>query len=764
MRDSPTYVGRPMKRVEDPKLITGQGRYVDDVKLPGMAHLAFVRSPHAHARVTALRVEAARKAPGVIAVITAKDLVGLKPLPPAVTVPGMKVPLSPILADTVVHAVGIPVAAVVAGTPAQARDAADLVEVEYDPLPAIADPEAALRPEAPLVHPEFGTNEAFRMVAKGGDAEAALAKADHIVRVRVAHPRLAAAPIETRGIVAAYDPGTEELTVWLTTQTPFRARGDLATILNYPDTKIRVIAPEVGGSFGVKRVYREDAITAFLARKTGRPVKWVSTRSEDLMTTLQGRGAVDEAEAAVTKDGKITALKVKIVCNMGAHFIAQSLVPNLRHSALVPGAYQIPNVEVTTIGVFTNAAPTGPYRGAGRPEAAFLIERVVDEAAHAVGLDPAEIRRRNFIPPEAFPYKTATGLTYDSGNYAEALAKALKMADYDGLRREQAEARRRGEIFGIGLSAYVEPSGGAGWESGMVRVEPTGRVTAVTGSSPHGQGLETTFSQIVADYVGVSFEDVAVRHGDTLGGPPGVGTFGSRSAAMGGSALVQAATEVREKGRRLAASLLEARLEDIEPVRGGFQVKGVPDRRVTWGKVAEFVYRGLRLPKGEKPGLEATVFYGQEQEMYSFGACLAVVRVDRESGQLRFERLVSVDDCGTVINPLLAEGQFAGATAQAVGQALLERLVYDEDGQLLTGTFMDYAMPRADDMPEMELENTVTPTPLNPLGAKGAGEAATVAVPPAVVNAAVDALAPFGIRHLDMPLTPEKIWKAINKK
>jgi aerobic carbon-monoxide dehydrogenase large subunit len=761
MTDSGPYIGRPMKRVEDPKLVTGSGLYVDDVKLPGLAHLAFVRSPHAHARVTSLSIEGARHRPGTIAVLTAKDLEALRPLPLAVTVANLRVPPSPTIAGRVVKAVGMPVAAVLAETPALARDAADCVAVEYEPLPAVADPEAALRPGAPLVHPELGTNEAFRITTEGGDVSAALSEGTHTVRVRVAHPRLAAAPIEPRAVLAWCDPETGNLTVWLTTQTPFSARRDLSTLLDYPEAKIRVIAPDIGGSFGVKQVYGEDVVAAVLALRTGRPVKWAATRTEDFMTTTQGRGAIDEAEATVTPDGRVTALRVRIIHNMGADLKGYSLVPVLRHSTLVPGAYRIPNVEVTATGAFTNAAPTGPYRGAGRPEAAFLIERVMDEAARVAGLDPAEIRRRNFVPPEAFPYRTATGLVYDSGNYAQSLAKVLELADYEGLRREQAEARERGALMGIGLSTYVEPSGGAGWESGVVRVEPTGQVTAVTGSSPHGQGLETTFAQIVADYLGVRFEDVTVRHGDTHGVPLGIGTFGSRSAALGGSALVEAATEVREKGRRLAAVLLEASLEDIEPVRSGFQVKGAPDRKVTWAGIANFAY-GMMIPPSETPGLEATVVYRQEQEMFSFGACIAVVRIDRESGRLRLERIIGVDDCGNVINPLLASGQFAGASAQGIGQALFERLVYDEGGQLLTGTFMDYAIPRADDMPEIVVQNTVTPTPLNPLGAKGIGEAGTVAVPPAVVNAAFDALAGFGIRRVDMPLTPDRIWHGIH--
>ena len=598
-------------------------------------------------------------------------------------------------------------------------------------------------------------------MTKGGDVESALKSADHVVRVRVNNARLAGAPLEPRGILAHYNPGTEELTVWATTQTPFRVRGMLAAVLNIPETKIRVIAPEVGGGFGVRGTYREEVVVAALARASGRPVKWIATRNEDILTTLQGRGVITEGEAALTKEGKITALKVRVIYNMGAHLITSSLVPPTRLPPIVTGAYQIPNVLIETTGVFTNAAPTGPYRGAARPPAAMLIERVMDEAARILAIDPAEIRGRNFIPADVYPYKAATGQVHDSGNHAKTLARALDLLDYDGFRRRQAEARKRGEILGVGVSTYIDPSGGNGWESGLVRVEASGKVTALTGSSPHGQGHDTTFAQVVADHLGVSFEDVTVRNGDTLGVPPGIGTFGSRSAAMGGSAIAKAAMEVREKGRRFAAAMLEAGAEDIQPVRGGFQVKGVPDKKVSWGQIAGFAYRGLRLPPGETAGMEATVFYTQELEMMSFGACLATVKVDPETGSVHLERLISVDDCGHILNPLLVHGQTEGGLVQGIGQAMLEKIVYGDDGQLLTGTFMDYAMPRADDVPPMTLESTVTPSPLNPLGVKGAGEAGAVAAPPAIVSAVVDALSPFGVTHLDMPLTPEKVWSVI---
>ncbi len=760
--DRDPYVGRPLKRTEDPKLITGRGQYVEDIKLPGLAHLAFLRSPHAHARVTALRTDAARRAPGVVRVVTARDLGPLRPLPFMAMLPGLKQVQCPYLAEAVVDSTGVPVAAVVAESPSLARDAAELIEVEYEPLPAVADPERGLEPGAALAHAELGTNQAFSWPLKGGDVDGAFSRAAHIVKVRLDHNRLAGAPMEPRGVLARYDPGSDELTLWLTTQNPFLSRADLAAVTGFPEHKLRVIAPDVGGGFGVKGpLYREEIVAATLARQLSRPIRWISTRTEDLLTTIQARAAVSEAEGALTADGELIGLRAKAVFDLGAHLLGLSLVPPMSASTHIFGPYRIQNAELLSIGVYTNTAPTGPYRGSGRPVGVYLIERLMDEAARATHLDPVEIRRRNFIPGEAFPHRTPFGVAYDSGNYARALDRVVELADYQGLRRAQAEARTRGEIMGIGVAAYVESTNVLGWESGVVRVERSGKVTAVTGSSPHGQGHETTFAQIVADHLGVAYDDVIVRHGDTLGAPQAIGTFGSRSAGLGGNALAQAAVEIREKGRRLAARLLEASPEDLQLARGGFQVKGVPEKIVGWDRVGEFAHRGMGLPPQETPGLEATVFFRQDQPSWSFGAGLAVVRVDRDTGQVRLERFVAVDDCGNAINPLLIDGQIVGGFAQGLGQALQERIAYGEDGQLLTGTFMEYAIPRADDMPELVVDRTVTPSPLNPLGVKGVGEGSACVAPPAIVNAVVDALTPFGIRHVDMPLAAEKIWRAM---
>jgi carbon-monoxide dehydrogenase large subunit len=761
---APGYIGQPLKRIEDRRLLTGTGRYVDDIRLPGLLHVAFARSPHAHARLRRLAVQRAREAPGVVAVVTGADVRHLGPPPVNRIFADMKVPPQAILAEAAAHAVGAPVAAVVAASPYQARDAVEAIDAVFDVLPALADAEAAAAPGAPLLFPELGTNRSFTQSWRSGDPDAAFAAAYRTVRVRVAAARVAAVALEPRGILAAFDGGTEELTLWSSTQMPFAVRAEVARALGLPESRVRVIAPEVGGGFGVKTApYREDILVAWLATRLGRPVKWMATRAEDFLTTNHGRGSVAEGELAVTRDGAIAGLRGRVVSPLGAAPVNSAGVPPLNHARLLPGAYLVPACAIEASGFFTTTAPVGAYRGAGRPEATFLIERLVDQAARALDLDPAELRRRNFIPPDRFPFTTATGQVYDSGDYGPALDRALALAGYARLRKDQTAARARGEVVGTGLATYVEPSG-VGWESGSVRVERTGSVTAVTGSSPHGQGHETTFAQIVADHLGVRPDEVAVLHGDTRSAPQGFGTAGSRSTALGGGALALAAREVREQGRRIAASLLEASLDDVVGVPGGFQVAGVPARRVRWTEVAAAAHRGRNPLPGLRPGLDATVFFQPDGETWSFGAVVAAVRVDRETGEVRLARLVWVDDAGTIVNPLLAEGQLHGSFAQGYGQVLLEQIVYDGAGQLLTGSLMDYAVPRADDLPEPILDKTVTPSPLNPIGAKGLGEAGCIAVPPAIVNAVVDALAPFGVSHLDMPLTPEKVWRALGRR
>ena len=758
---TPGFIGRPLRRTEDRPLVTGRGRFVDDLAVPGTIHLALVRSPHAHARIRAIDLGAARVAPGVVAVMTAADLGPIGPMPIMRPIPNMIIPEHPLLAVGVVRAQGVPVVAVLADSPYAATDGAERVAIAYEPLAGVSDPDAALAPGAPAVVGASSDNHSFSIAWRHGDPDGAFRTAAHRVTVTVEQQRLAGVPIEPRGMLARWDEATGELTAWTSTQAPFRIRAELGRMLGLAETRVRVIAPDVGGGFGVKGgPYREEILVAWLARRLGRPVKWISTRVEDLLTTQHGRGARSTAELALDAGGGITALRARIRVPLGSSLACTMASTPRNHARCLPGAYLIEHVDIESIGAFTTTPSIGAYRGAGRPEAAFLIERLVDEAARALGMDPAELRRRNLIPRARFPFRTATGQVYDSGDYVGLLAQTLAAADYAGLRREQAARRARGEIVGVGLAVYVEPSG-LGWESGLVRVEQTGAVLAVTGSTSQGQGHETTFAQIVADELGVRPEAVSVRHGDTLGAPQGVGTFGSRSVALGGSALALAARDVREKARRLAASLLEAAPGDVVVVDGGFGVLGAPGRVVTWARLAEFAHRGPKLPPGEEPGLESTRFFDPEAEIWSAGAIVAAVRIDRETGALAVERLVWVDDAGTIVNPLLADAQLDGALAQGWGQAMMEAVVLDPAGHVLTGTLMDYAIPRAADVPRAEILHAPSPSPLNPLGAKGLGEAGTIGIPPAVVNAAVDALAPFGVTHLDMPLTPEKIWRAL---
>jgi aerobic carbon-monoxide dehydrogenase large subunit len=759
------WIGRPLKRREDHRLLTGAGSYVDDMRPPGCVHVALLRSPHAHARIARLDVEAAQRAPRVLLVVTGKDTAHLAPMPVNRLMPDMRVPPHPILAEDSVHSTGIPVAAVVAEDVYAAYDALDLIQVEYEPLPALPEPEGALAKGAPALFPGVDGNRVLHRTLREGDAAGAFASAAHVVSLKVAQQRVAAVALEPRSVLATFDRQSEELTMWVSCQAPFRIRAEVARLLELPESRVRVIAPDVGGGFGVKTgPYREDVLLAWLARRLARPVKWVATRREDQATTNQARGSVCEGELALDAGGRITGLRARIASPLGSSLMNAAAGSPWNHARLLPGAYVVPTCDITVSGAVTTTAPVAAYRGAGRPEACFYIERLIDTAARAMGLDPAELRRRNLIPPERFPFRTVTGQSYDSGDYPQALDRALAAADYAGLRRRQAEWRARGEIVGVGVVSYVEPCA-LGWESGSIRVERSGKVTAITGSSAHGQGHETTFAQVVADHLGVTPDEVTVLHGDTRSGPEGFGTFGSRSVALGGGALVRGSVEVRDKGRRIAARLLEAAAEDVVGVPGGFQVTGVPAKRVTWKEVATAAYAGGQaLPSGDTPGLEATTYFQAEAEVWSYGAVVCAISIARDTGVLSIEKLVWVDDAGTIINPLLAEGQLLGSLAQGLGQALLEAIVYDGDGQLLTSTLMDYAIPRAEDIPALTIEKMHTPSPRNPLGAKGLGEAGCIAIPPALVNAAVDALAPFGITHVDMPLGAERLWAAINKK
>lgn len=771
MAPAPRFVGSAVKRLEDPRLIQGQAQYVDDLALPGTLHAFVLRSPYAHARIENLDASETLSQPGVLAVLTTDDVAGkVRQKPLMISPPGLKNPPHLPLARDEVRFVGEPVALVLATEKYQARDAAELIRVEYEPLPPVTDPEEAAKPGAPKVYAELPDNVAYTHAWKTGDLDAAFAKADRIVRGRFVNQRLAPLPLEPRGCLALFQGGM--LTLWTSTQMPHRARAMLAETLDLPEHQIRVIAPEVGGGFGCKvGLYDEEVLVAFATLTLQRPVKWIETRSESMTATTHGRGQIHEAELAVALDGTFLGLKVTGVADLGAHLEAFTAGPPLLCGRLITGAYRIPAASYTLSGVFTTKTPTAAYRGAGRPEGSFIIERMADLAARELGLDPAEIRRKNFIRPEDFPYKTPSGLTYDSGRYALTLDRALEILDYAQSRAEQAQARTDGRYLGVGFSTFVETASTGpsrvmafpGHEYGAVRVEPSGRVTALTGTSPHGQGGETVFAQIVADVLGVAPEDVTVLHGDTAIVPTGFGTGGSRGASVGGAAIHMAAERVRDKARRIAAHLLEAAPEDIVVAEGKLHVRGLPDRALTLREVAQAAHRAQKLPPGMEPGLDASHIFDPPDFTIPFGVYIAVVEVLPETGEVKLRRFIGVDDVGTVINPMLLKGQLHGGIAQGIAQALWEEVVYDENGQLLSGSLMEYAAPKAPDLPLFELDHTVTPTPHNPLGAKGVGEAGCVGAPQAVVNAVMDALAPFDIQSLDMPLRPEKIWRAIRE-
>lgn len=759
------WVGRPRKRLEDPRLITGGGRYLEDLRIDGVADVALVRSPHAHARIRAIDVQAARRMPGVVAVVTAADLGDVGGVPVS---GNLNIPEHPPLARGIVKFVGDPVVAVVAEDRYLAEDAREAVVVEYEPLPAVVDPSAALDPDSPRVHEEFDTNVALSAEHDTGGVDAAFAVAAHRLAVHVGHARVAAIPIENRGGIGAFDPATGQYTLWLSTQAAWLERADLAKALKVPEDQIRVITPDVGGAFGAKMTaYREDILLLALARLVGRPVRWIATRAEDLLSSMHGREASTESEVAFDADGTIRALRLRTVANFGAYLMKYSGGPPMRMLLFPTGAYTIPEVHSVVTGVFTNTGPVGPYRGAGRPEAAYFIERVVSDVAHALGMDQAEIRRRNFIPADAFPYTNAAKVTYDTGNYQQALETALQLVDYPTLARDLAERRAQGEIVGVGIASCVEVSGG-GAEGGTVAVREDGTVVAITGTSPHGQGLATSFAQIISDELGVPIDRIEIEYGDTAVGTRGGGTMGSRSLQLGGSALRQAAREVRSAVLTAALQILEVAPSDLELVDGVVRPVGVPERAIPLSEVVrESRARGGQSPTSPSTpsdGIAATIQYQADGETFPFGTTIAVVSIDRETGRPTIERFVSVDDVGTVVNPVLVEGQLIGGAVQGIGEVLWERVLYDDSGQLLTGTLMDYAVPRAAHLPAFELARTVTPTPRNPLGAKGVGEAGTVHATPAIANAIMDALRRFNVRSLDLPITEQTIWQVIHAR
>jgi carbon-monoxide dehydrogenase large subunit len=766
-------IGSPIRRREDPRLITGRATYVDDVKMVGTVYAAFVRSPYGHAKVRSVDVSAAKERPGVVAAYAAADLIaaGLNvSIPVAADLPGLKKPAHPPLAIDEVRFVGEPVAVVVANTPYAARDAVEAVAVEYDQLEAAIDLEkAAAGP--PYVHEDLGTNVAFVMPVKTGDPEAAFAEADVVVKERIVNQRLIPCPMEPRSMLAHWDTGAAHLTLWTSTQIPHLLRTNLALLLGLGEIKVRVIAPEVGGGFGAKlNLYGEEIVVSWLSTQLGRPVKYIETRSENFAAMTHGRDQIQYIEVGAKKDGTITGLRMKIFANLGAYH--QLLTPGIPTFTplMSPGCYKLTGFDCEVTGVFTNTMATDAYRGAGRPEATFMIERAIDLVALELGLDPVDVRRKNFIGSGEFPFTTITGLTYDSGNYAASLDKALELVDYKGLRAKQEELRKQGRYLGIGFSTYVEVCGmgpsaampAPGWDSAQVRVEPTGSVTVMTGISPHGQGEETTFAQIVSAELGVPIDSVSVIHGDTDKVQYGVGTFGSRGTAVGGAALKLAIDSIQAKAVKIAAHQWEANPDDVEYKDGKITVKGDPSKSMTTAEVGFTAFRGVGLPPGLEPGLDATRRFEPPNFVYPFGAHVCVVEVDADTGEAKIVRYIAVDDCGRVINPLIVDGQIHGGLAQGIAQALYEEAVYDENGQLVSGTFMDYAMPRAHQLLAFETDRTTTPSPVNPLGVKGVGEAGTIGSTPAVVNAVMDALAPFGVKNIDMPLRPEKLWKAMH--
>jgi carbon-monoxide dehydrogenase large subunit len=701
-------------------------------------------------------VDAARRAPGVVAAWSGEDVRHVPRLPSRIGLRELHLSPLPALAHDVVTLVGYPVAAVAATTRALARDAAELVEVEYEPRQAVVDPEHAIRTDAQVLFPELATNVAYRIHKEGGDVDAAMTHAAHRLQLRSVHSRLAPVPMEPRAILARYDRDSDRLTVWRSSQAPFMTRGQLAAVLERPEASIHVIAPDVGGAFGAKSaVYPEELTTVLLAMHLGVPVRWISTRIEDLQLTLQGRDMVNDIRAAFTDDGTITAIDVKCVHNVGGVLLHHAATPPVRVTDYATGAYRIPAFRAEALGVYTNTSPTGPYRGAGRPEAAMVAERTIEAVAHALGRDPLEVRRRNFLRPDEFPYTNAVGIVYDSGQYELVLDRMLEVLGYQQQLERQSNARAvgGGPLLGIGVATTIEVSA-QGNEFGSVEVESDGTILARTGSSSHGQGHETSFAQVVADALDVPIERVRVVHGDTEATPTGFGTAGSRSMVLGGGSLALSAASLKQRALELAATALEVSVADLQFLNGGVEVVGVPERRVELTELAAAAGDGLRTQE---------TFAAPAGGAVPFGACGAVVQIDPETGRVHLERLVVVDDCGTVINPLIVHGQVAGSLAQGVGEALYERVAFGPAGELLSSSLLDYAVPKAAMLPDFELDMVSTPAPNNPLGAKGIGEAGCVSAPPAILHAVLDALRPLGVTDLDMPLTSERVWQAIQR-
>ena len=776
----PKLVGQRVKRREDPRLIQGLATYVDDLKIVGMRHAAFVRSDVAHGRIRSIDTSAAEGMPGVEAVFTGAQIAEfVGPMPIGTPFPSPD--HHPVAVDTVRY-VGEPVAVVVADDRYAARDAADAIVVDYEVLPAVVDTEQSMTGQPAQIHADFENNLAVALVPSGTGVspagtvddsaiDEAFAAAEVVVSQRMVNQRLAPNAMEPRGVVAHYEPGKDRMTIWSSTQNPHILRSFIAALNGMGQDQVRAIAPEVGGGFGAKiNIYGEEYVVAGMSKRLGLPIKWVEDRSEAFLATIHGRDIIGYIDIAATRDGKVLGMKLRLIADIGAYnMLLTAAIPTLT-MLMANATYDIPAVRTTLTEVFTNKTPTDAYRGAGRPEATYFVERGMDMLARTLGMDPAELRRRNFIQPDQFPYATQMGAVYDSGDYAKALDLALENAGWEELKAQRDAAQAEGRLVGLGLAMYVEVCGlgpssslpTGGWEHSQVTVERDGRISATTGASPHGQGNETTFAQMLADQFGVPLEHITIHHGDTGVVKQGIGTFGSRSQAVGGTAIHLAGGKVKEKMAKYAAALIEAHEEDLVFEDGRIAVKGAPESGKSFAEVAAYAYVPVPLPAGLTPGLSEEAFFEPANNTYPFGCHISLLEIDRETGEPTLLRLVAVDDAGNLINPLIVEGQIHGGLTQGIGQAMIEEMRYGDDGQPLTGSLMDYAIPRAADLPRFELDATVTPTPVNPLGAKGVGEAGTLGSTPCVVSAAVDALSRFGVTHIDMMLRPEKLWQIIH--
>ncbi len=784
-----TLIGTSVKRVEDKRFLTGKGQYTDDIKIPGMTYAYFIRSPHAHANIKSIDISTASSEPGVVEIITGKDVAEVNGVPAGWQVDfingeTMKEPKHPLLvADTVKH-VGDAVAMVIAESYGAAKDAAEKVFIDYEVLPAVVSPSDALKEGAPLVHADCPSNLCFdwQLGNEKADVDKAIEDSHHVTKLEFINQRVVPNAMEPRSAIGHYEEHNGKYTLYTSTQNPHLIRLLMcAFVLGIPEHKVRVVAPDVGGGFGSKIFhYTEEAMVIWASQRINRPIKWTAERSESFLTDAHGRDHVTKAELGLDKDGNFTALRVNTQANLGAYISTFApAVPTYLHGTLLQGLYTTPLIHIHVDAMFTHTNAVDAYRGAGRPEATYLLERLVDTAALEMNIDPAELRLKNFIDPfdgvEQPGYQTQVALQYDSGNYQPVLKKALGMVGYEQFRKDQEAAKSSGKLLGIGFSTYIEacgiaPSAVVGalgaraglFESAQVRVQPTGKVSVYSGSHSHGQGHETTFAQIVADRFGIPLEDVEIVHGDSEAVAFGMGTYGSRSLAVGGSAIVKSMDKVIEKGTKIAAHLLEANPDDLEFAGGKWTVKGT-DKSVAFGDVSLTAYVPHNYPEGLEPGLDFSSFYDPTNFTYPFGCHIAIVEIDKETGKVTMKRFIAVDDVGNVINPMIVDGQIHGGLAQGIGQALLEGAIYSDDGQLINGTYMDYVMPRADDFPMFEIDRTVTPCPHNPLGVKGAGEAGCIGSTPAVVNAVMDALKDYGIHDVEMPVTSEKVWNILNQ-